>query len=152
MPVHPSVTVVWAALRCAGRPTFPSRVVWRVRTLSDPVRVKVFCAAIHPEEMADALAKKAQGRQKFQHEGRTVYEWEQTLDEVLIYITPPPGITAAQLDCKKGDCDSGEALHVGGGRCGQAVVKFFGFGRTRATTRPKARREHEHQHHDPATR
>ena len=66
----------------------------------DPVRAKVFCAAFHPEEMADALAKKAQGRQKFQHEGRTVYEWEQTLDEVLIYITPPPGITAEQLDCK----------------------------------------------------
>ncbi len=27
-----------------------------------------------------------------------IYEWEQSLDEVNIYINPPPGITAAMLD------------------------------------------------------
>lgn len=27
-----------------------------------------------------------------------IYEWEQSLDEVNIYITPPPGVGAAQFD------------------------------------------------------
>ena len=44
--------------------------------------------------------KKVAGRQKFEYDGRTVYEWEQNLDEVLIYIRPPPGVTASQLQCK----------------------------------------------------
>jgi hypothetical protein len=30
--------------------------------------------------------------------GQLIYEWEQSLDEVNIYIAPPPGITAAMLD------------------------------------------------------
>ncbi len=29
---------------------------------------------------------------------QTVYEWDQTLDEVNMYIKPPPGITARALD------------------------------------------------------
>lgn len=37
-------------------------------------------------------------RIKFEHEGRTVYEWEQTLEEVHCYIKPPEGIRARQLD------------------------------------------------------
>ena len=44
--------------------------------------------------------KKVAGRQKFEYDGRTVYEWEQNLEEVLIYLRPPPGITASQLQCK----------------------------------------------------
>ena len=31
---------------------------------------------------------------------RTVYEWEQSLEEVNMYIAPPPGITAHALDIK----------------------------------------------------
>jgi hypothetical protein len=38
------------------------------------------------------------GRHKFEHQGRTVYEWEQTLDECNIWIIPPPGVTASHLD------------------------------------------------------
>ena len=38
-------------------------------------------------------------RRAFVHDGREVYQWEQGLDEVLVYITPPPGVRAAQLDC-----------------------------------------------------
>jgi len=34
--------------------------------------------------------EKARGRQKYLHEGREIYEWEQTLEEVNIYIKPPP--------------------------------------------------------------
>ncbi|CAM9496300.1 unnamed protein product, partial [Phaeothamnion confervicola] len=44
--------------------------------------------------------KGKEGRIKFEYEGRTVYEWEQSLEEVNIYITPPPGITAGMIDCK----------------------------------------------------
>jgi len=47
-----------------------------------------------------ALRSKARGRQAFQFQGRTVYEWEQELDEVHIYIQPPPGITKDLLDIK----------------------------------------------------
>ena len=47
-----------------------------------------------------AALKKAGGRLKFQYDGRTIYEWEQSLEEVLIFIKPPPGITAAQINCK----------------------------------------------------
>lgn len=32
------------------------------------------------------------GRYKFEYEGRTIYEWEQSLEEVNIYIVPPPGL------------------------------------------------------------
>eukprot|EP00937_MAST-01D_sp_MAST-1D-sp2_P003617 g3617.t1 len=45
-------------------------------------------------------AGKFEMRQAFVHEGRTVYEWEQSMEEVLVYIAPPPGVTAKQLDCK----------------------------------------------------
>ena len=34
-----------------------------------------------------------------QHDGKTIYEWEQSLDEINIYITPPPGVKAAHIDC-----------------------------------------------------
>lgn len=31
--------------------------------------------------------------------GRTIYEWEQSLDEVNLYIQPPPGLQASQVEC-----------------------------------------------------
>eukprot|EP00435_Cladocopium_sp_Y103_P013138 s4081_g3.t1 len=46
------------------------------------------------------LTEKARGRQKFVFDGRTVYEWEQNLDETHIYIQPPPGVTKHALDIK----------------------------------------------------
>ena len=39
------------------------------------------------------------GRLVFAHGGRAVYEWEQSLEEVLVYIRPPAGVRAAQLAC-----------------------------------------------------
>ncbi len=36
-------------------------------------------------------------RRAFTHEGRVIYEWEQGLDEVSVYITPPPGVKASML-------------------------------------------------------
>lgn len=41
----------------------------------------------------------ARGRQKFEYNGRVVYELDQTLEEIRIYITPPPNMTAKQIQC-----------------------------------------------------
>jgi len=38
------------------------------------------------------------GRHAFKHQDRTIYEWDQSLDEVNIWIAPPPGVTASMLD------------------------------------------------------
>uniref|UniRef100_A0A7S1F8Y5 CS domain-containing protein n=1 Tax=Noctiluca scintillans TaxID=2966 RepID=A0A7S1F8Y5_NOCSC len=46
------------------------------------------------------LSDKARGRQQFLYDGRVVYEWEQCLDEVHIFIQPPPGVTKYDLDIK----------------------------------------------------
>ncbi|CAK4082697.1 unnamed protein product [Aphanomyces euteiches] len=40
------------------------------------------------------------GRRAFTHQGQLIYEWEQSLEEVNLFIRPPPGITASHLDCK----------------------------------------------------
>lgn len=45
--------------------------------------------------MTDRLAPSS--RHVFQHEGQKVYEWDQTLQDVNIYIDAPPGIRAKQL-------------------------------------------------------
>eukprot|EP01040_Poterioochromonas_malhamensis_P006564 gene6564-7068_t len=37
-------------------------------------------------------------RLKYEYQGRTIYEWEQTLTEVILYIEPPPGVTKKLLD------------------------------------------------------
>ena len=49
---------------------------------------------------ATGLPEQAKGRQKFEYQGRTVYEWEQSLEECRIYVTPPPGLKASFVDCK----------------------------------------------------
>jgi len=36
-------------------------------------------------------------RHKYEHQGNKIYEWDQTLDEVNIYIQPPKGVTAKML-------------------------------------------------------
>lgn len=40
---------------------------------------------------------KYEKRKKFQHQGQTIYEWEQDLEEINVYIRPPPGVTKAHL-------------------------------------------------------
>lgn len=42
-----------------------------------------------PQKMTQ---KGKEGRYKFEHDGRTIYEWEQSLEEVNIYMQPPEGI------------------------------------------------------------
>mmetsp|Transcript_54857 Transcript_54857/g.128243 ORF Transcript_54857/g.128243 Transcript_54857/m.128243 type:complete len:246 (-) Transcript_54857:184-921(-) len=59
----------------------------------------------HPEMAAKAglitpttTNKQNTKRKQYFHQGQLVYEWEQGLDEVNIYITPPPGIKANMFD------------------------------------------------------
>lgn len=42
--------------------------------------------------------KGKQGRIRFEHGGRTIYEWEQSLSEVNIFIEPPPDIPSKMFD------------------------------------------------------
>jgi hypothetical protein len=48
--------------------------------------------------MGDQLAPSE--RHVFTHEGRVVYEWDQTLEEVNVYVSVPAGVRAAMLDVK----------------------------------------------------
>lgn len=48
--------------------------------------------------MADKLAPSK--RHAFKHEGRVVYEWDQTLEDLNLYVRVPPGVSAKQLDVK----------------------------------------------------
>jgi hypothetical protein len=41
----------------------------------------------------------ASSRHVFRHAGRDIYEWEQNLDEVLVYVRPPEGVRAAHIAC-----------------------------------------------------
>ena len=41
------------------------------------------------DKMAKEMRAKAKGRQQFKHGDNVIYEWDQTLDEVNIYIAPP---------------------------------------------------------------
>jgi CS domain len=45
-----------------------------------------------------ATKKGADGRLKFEHDGNTIYEWEQSLEEVNIYIIPPMGLRREMID------------------------------------------------------
>jgi hypothetical protein len=46
------------------------------------------------------LTKKGKegNRLKFEYGGKTIYEWEQTLSEVILYIEPPPGVNKKMFD------------------------------------------------------
>ena len=41
------------------------------------------------EKRSREMREKAKGRQQFKHGDRVIYEWDQTIDEVNIYIQPP---------------------------------------------------------------
>jgi len=50
-----------------------------------------------PPAAAPALAPLPEGRKRFVHGGAEVYQWEQSLDEVLVFFRPPPAVRAADL-------------------------------------------------------
>ena len=45
--------------------------------------------------MSDRLAPSE--RHAYVHQGRTIYEWDQTLSELNLYLQLPPGVKAKQL-------------------------------------------------------
>ena len=38
-------------------------------------------------------------RTAFTHDGRAIYEWEQSLDEVRVFVRPPPEVRAKDVEC-----------------------------------------------------
>jgi hypothetical protein len=38
-------------------------------------------------------------RKRFEHEGLLIYEWEQDIEQVDMFIQPPPGVTAKMINC-----------------------------------------------------
>lgn len=38
-------------------------------------------------------------RHQFVHKGQLVYEWDQTVDDVNLYVQTPPGLKASMLRC-----------------------------------------------------
>ena len=54
---------------------------------------------VSPGLRAAGITKKgANGRLQFEHDGKIIYEWEQSLDEVNIYIVPPVGLPSNMID------------------------------------------------------
>jgi HSP20 family molecular chaperone IbpA len=39
-------------------------------------------------------------RLTYEYQGRKIYEWEQSLEEIQVYIDVPPGVKAKMLDIK----------------------------------------------------
>ncbi len=73
--------------------------------LTSSIVGSVGCDDMIPTIISDSkpqrMAKKGkEGRLVFEHEGQTIYEWNQNLTEVNIYITPPQGVTAKLLDIR----------------------------------------------------
>ena len=52
------------------------------------------------EKAIKEMKTKATGRHEFKHNGETIYEWEQNLDEGHLYMTPPPGISKHDFEIK----------------------------------------------------
>ncbi|CAD7959959.1 unnamed protein product [Amoebophrya sp. A25] len=44
------------------------------------------------------LQERARGRQSFVYRDRKVYSWDQSMEEVNIYVDPPPGVSKHELD------------------------------------------------------
>mmetsp|Transcript_2895 Transcript_2895/g.4876 ORF Transcript_2895/g.4876 Transcript_2895/m.4876 type:complete len:160 (+) Transcript_2895:134-613(+) len=49
--------------------------------------------------MTDKLQPTEQDRHTFSHNGQKVYQWDQTLEEVNVYVDAPPGLAAKFLFC-----------------------------------------------------
>jgi len=69
-----------------------------VETKDVPAGVKVL-APSDAAALGFGSQDKYQKRKQVKYQGRTVYEWEQELTEVHIYITPPPSTRAKDIAC-----------------------------------------------------
>ena len=53
-----------------------------------------------PIKSTKKTSKTKEGRIAFKYDGRTIYEWEQSLEECNIYITPPAGLPRELIDIR----------------------------------------------------
>eukprot|EP00828_Plagiopyla_frontata_P044083 TRINITY_DN7084_c0_g1_i1.p1 TRINITY_DN7084_c0_g1~~TRINITY_DN7084_c0_g1_i1.p1 ORF type:complete len:183 (+),score=44.25 TRINITY_DN7084_c0_g1_i1:156-704(+) len=61
-------------------------------------------------ELPKEMKEKARGRQDFKFNGETIYQWEQDLDDIHIYITPPKFILPKYRDEIRKQLQPGEQL------------------------------------------
>jgi len=59
---------------------------------------KAHSRALKVWSMAERLAPS--GRHAFVHQDRKIYEWDQTLSEVNMYVEVPPGMRAKEMFCE----------------------------------------------------
>ena len=62
------------------------------------------------DKMARDLREKAKGRQQFKHGEHVIYEWDQTLDEVNIYIKPPDFMLPSNRKQMEAQLQPGQSL------------------------------------------
>ena len=56
---------------------------------SSAIPTKISSNNLDHSNVIPMTKKGKEGRIKFEHDGRTIYEWDQSLNEVNIYIEPP---------------------------------------------------------------
>lgn len=61
-------------------------------------------------DQIEKIQKELAGRQAFKYQGETIYEWEQNLEDVLIYIKAPPVILPKNKEIVKQNLREGEQM------------------------------------------
>lgn len=65
--------------------------------LADGKSGEVGSLQLEAEGIQEQIGKAARGRIPVQHQGRVVYEWEQDLTDVHLFLQPPPQTKAKEL-------------------------------------------------------
>lgn len=60
--------------------------------------------------LIDNYKKELQGRQPFIHEGQVIYEWEQSLEDIIIYIKTPPVLLEKNRELVRQNLKQGEKM------------------------------------------
>lgn len=56
------------------------------------------CARTQASSLTEKGSEK--GRYAFRHKGELIYEWEQSLEDVTVYVNPPKGVSAEMVSCE----------------------------------------------------
>lgn len=87
--------------RCGDVNSSPASSENRTRSAAAtaaPVAVPAAAAAPAVGRGVTKKSSTADGRYVFEYAGQKVYEWEQSLEEVTVYVDAPPGVTASVLE------------------------------------------------------
>lgn len=74
-------------------------VVLEYRSQSKDAKAFADAVAKHSSE-SEASSEKPQERKQHYHNGKVIYEWDQTSREVCVYIKPPPGLKRSDFEIK----------------------------------------------------